>query len=468
MAKSKGRHNSNRISSGSTPEAASSGANSKKRVPDTSSIAIQDNVTNTATGKDSVSSKKVQNNPTIWQFFYEERFGIAWVVGCALIGWLFGFGIGTGHLTGGRAEISPWRVTLGAKIRATHAYQLFTLQVKLFPSSIDGNLNLANDPSHPNVFSILREAIVREKGGYVHPDLGILVPAPSGAARGLGMVRSSYHHCQSRCMPGFWKEKLDSNTDNQSYVGANEQPIYNQEEVLLRIPLSFQITRSVAIVTLTPLIPKEVRRNYPLYKLDDAALFVMFLAHERGLSRASRWLPYIASLPMVPSCGYSMENRPYMLDAIEAMREELGLDVNGWRGALHQAGLYADRIANSLAQDYGVYLQSPEGISIVDNLKWALCHVASRATAGSEKHGSLRLVPMLDLINHDAGAGGFSELTGKEKMSHSDDFVDSTEEDSGTFVVRSIRHGRRKPLKQGQVGFVSVGCILPHHSPITH
>lgn len=51
---------------------------------------------------------------------------------------------------------------------------------------------------------------------------------------------------------------------------------------------------------------------------------------------------------------------------------------------------------------------------------------------------------------------------------HSDDFVDSTEEDSGTFVVRSIRHGRRKPLKQGQVGFVSVGCILPHHSPITH
>ena len=62
--------------------------------------------------------------------------------------------------------------------------------------------------SRPMAFSVLREAVIREKGGFVHPDLGYLVPAPSGAPRGLGMVRNSYHHCQIRCMPGSSEEKL--------------------------------------------------------------------------------------------------------------------------------------------------------------------------------------------------------------------------------------------------------------------
>jgi hypothetical protein len=42
--------------------------------------------------------------------------------------------------------------------------------------------------SSPLVFAALREAIIRE-GGFVHPDLGIMVPAPSGAHRGIGMIR---------------------------------------------------------------------------------------------------------------------------------------------------------------------------------------------------------------------------------------------------------------------------------------
>jgi hypothetical protein len=58
-------------------------------------------------------------------------------------------------------------------------------------------------------------------------------------------------------------------------------------------------------------------------------------------------------------------------------------------------------------------------------------------------------VPILDMINHDSNAGGFIELTGKEKIENGD-FVDAAELNSGTFVVRSLRHGRRKPLKKGQ------------------
>ena len=76
-------------------------------------------------------------------------------------------------------------------------------------------------------------------------------------------------------------------------------------------------------------------------------------------------------------------------------------------------------------------------------IEWALCHVASRATAASEKHGALRLVPMLDMINHDVNAGGFEELNGNERLEDGN-FVDANENDAGAFVVRSLQHGRRR------------------------
>jgi hypothetical protein len=302
--------------------------------------------------------------------------------------------------------------------------------------------NLMGDPSNPIVFNILKEAIVREKGGYVHPDLGMMMPAPSGAARGLGMVRDGYNKCQMHCVPGVAFEKLEP---------VGNRTSFKQEEVLIRIPLSFQMTRTVALDTLLPLIPADGLRKDPLQELDDAALLVLLLAHERGVSRASRWLPYIASLPTEPSCGYSTNLRPYMLDAVAAYGGELGVDVNGWPRELAKAGKYAEKIASGLSNDYGSFLESPQGVSVYENLQWALCQVASRATAGSDKHGSLRLVPLMDLINHDANAGGFVELTGNERLENGN-FVNATEEDSGTFVVRSLRHGRRKPLKKGQVG----------------
>jgi hypothetical protein len=409
MAKGKGRHNS-RTAPAATDTSPGTG---KKRAMDIST-ALQE----AADAAAEEAAAKLPPQSSIWQLLYAERQGISWVLGCAVIGWLGGFGIGTGHFTGSAGlPVSPWRIALGMKIRSTNLYQVVMFQTSPFPSSKEANPNLRNDPSHPRVFSVLREAVVRENNGYVHPDLGFLVPAPSGAARGLGMVRSSFNHCQSRCMPGLAEEKKQTTPDNHTFVLSHERPIYSQEEVLLRIPLNYQITRTVAINTLNLLVSLETHRTHPLTDLDDAALLVMFLAHERGLSRASRWLPYIASLPTEPTCGYSMGSRPHMTNAIEAMGEELGLDVNGWRDAVIKAGKYADRMAIDLAQDYGTFLRTPEGIPITANLQWALCHVASRAAAGSEKHGALRLVPMLDLINHDASAGAFVELTGKEKIS---------------------------------------------------
>jgi hypothetical protein len=440
MGKSRQRHNrSSSTGSGESTPAKSKGSASS---------------THGSTSAPSSQTSQTSRRSTLYQWLASERQSLTWVFGCAIIGAILGFGIGTGHLTGAYSQpVTPWRKELGKFVRATATYKVLTLRAKPWNpvmylwhtsmSYVHGRKNLMGDPSNPIVFNILREAITREKGGYVHPDLGMMIPAPSRAARGLGMVRDGYNKCQTHCVPGVASEKREP---------VHNRTSFKQEEVLIRIPLSYQMTRTVALDTLLPLIPADGHRKDPLQELDDAALLVLLLAHERGLSRASRWLPYIASLPTEPSCGYSSKLRPYMLDAVAAYGGELGVDVSGWPRELAKAGKYAEKIASGLSGDYGNYIRSPPGVSVYNSLQWALCQVASRATAGSEKHGSLRLVPLMDLINHDASAGGFVELTGKERLENGD-FVNTTEEDSGTFVVRSLRHGRRKPLKKGQVRY---------------
>lgn len=434
----------------------------------------------------------------IFHWCLQEHQGILWVVVCCLIGSFLGFGIGSGLFTGefGK-EPNTWRMTLGSRVRVSSLYQVLTLEQKPWepifgifdgrgqnkredlsiksPGGVSKSAGravvtvdpqvLRSDPSHPTVYAVLREAVVREKGGFVHPDLGILQPAPSGAARGIGMVRDSWHQCQSKCFPGIRSEKLAlkrNETDSDSDM--NRKKFYKQEEVLIKVPLSFQMTRAVALQTLLPRISAEVQRKAGIHELDDAALLTLLLAHERGVGKYSRWLPYIASLPLEPSCGYSKALRPYFLDSILALKEELGLDVNGWSGELLKATKYAEKIAASLARDYGSFLQHPKGMGATDNIQWALCQVASRATAGSHAHGTLRMVPLADMINHDANAGGFVEVVGEEKLEFTNDFLDATLEDSGAFVVRSLRHGQRKALKVGQELLVNYN--VPHFSAL--
>jgi hypothetical protein len=431
---------------------------------------------------DSPSSTVSKKGRSSYQWCLQERQGIIWVIGCALLGSLFGFGIGSGWLTGeGNKQPNAWRIALGVRIRSTTSYQVLTFQNTAWDPYYQGRFfshqmksdnprshpvvsvdpqTLRSDPSHPTVYAVLREAVVREKGGFVHPDLGILSPAPSGAARGLGMVRNDYHLCQTTCVPGIAEEKRYAKLNNQTSVDSK----YMQEEVLIKAPLAFQMTRSVALDTLLPKISGEAQQRANLHELDDAPLLALLLAHERGVGKYSRWLPYIASLPLEPSCGYSKNLRPYLLDSINALREELGLDVSGWPGELLKATQYAERITNALVKDYGSFLQHPTDLSAQENIEWALCQVASRGIAGSQKHGSLRLIPLVDIINHDANAGGFVELTGKERLQN-DDFIDApAEEDSGAFVVRSLRHGRRKALKVGQELLVNYN--VPHYSPL--
>ena len=63
-------------------------------------------------------------------------------------------------------------------------------------------------------------------------------------------------------------------------------------------------------------------------------------------------------------------------------------------------------------------------MSAEENIAWALCQVASRATGGTQKYGALRMIPLLDIVNHDVDAGGFVELTGEERLENGN-FVDA-------------------------------------------
>lgn len=438
-----------------------------------------------------VSSTHPRRNVLVWLLHESRGLFAVWL--CCIVGVFVGFGVGSGYITDQwNKEPTQWRMMLGVCLRDTLVFQLLSGDAKLSeiltrkgglfeeedPSSTvslprNGSKNsramvtvdshvLKKDPSHPNVYAVLREAVVREAGGFVHPDLGILQPAPSGAARGIGMVRDTWHRCQGSCIPGTKEEKLAFRGNGSTTVERN--PKYTQEEVIITVPLKFQMTRKEALQTILPLIPPDsVRKVANIHELDDAGLLVLLLANERGVGRYSRWLPYIASLPIEPSCGYSKTLRPFMLDSIQALKHEIGLDVSGWSNELHKAGQYAEKIAMGLAKDYGSFLKHPNGVSAEDNIQWALCQVASRAIAGSQEHGALRMVPLMDMINHDADAGGFVELTGEEKLEQGD-FVDATELDSGSFVVRSLRHGRRKALKVGQELLVNYN--VPHYSAL--
>ena len=319
-------------------------------------------------------------------------------------------------------------------------------------------------------FAILRESVARSYGGYVHPDLGALVPAPCGAARGLGLVRHSYSECRGRCSPPAEGGRGGNSTvggggtsTSTSSSSRYYPPSTKHDEILIRVPIDIQMTRYSALATLVPLIPAELRRRAPLEELDDAALLVLQLAHERGRGKDSPHSAYVLSLPPDPPCGYSNEHRADAMDAVTSLGLEMGIDVNGWPAEIVKASDYANRIADALSRDYGPFLASVPGISFYDSLQWALCQVASRAMAGSDRHGPLRLIPLLDMVNHDASAGNFVELNGEERVEDGN-FLDATEDDSGTFVLRSLRHGRKKPLKMGQELLANYN--VPGYSPL--
>ena len=237
---------------------------------------------------------------------------------------------------------------------------------------------------------------------------------------------------------------------------------YTQSEVLLRIPLEAQITRKTALETLLAVIGEQNARAFE--ELDDAFILAVYLAHERGLGVNSRIWPYIATLPLRPTCALHWGWQQSVVDVITAMSVEMGSDVQGWPNEVSKASELSEKIVLTLSKAFGEKLAVQSGgPDVTTNIRWSLCQVASRAVAGREDYGNLRLVPMMDMINHDLAADKFTELTGNERMEDGH-FLDADENQAGTFVVRSQRHGERERLRKGQE--LMANYNVPAYSPL--
>ena len=293
------------------------------------------------------------------------------------------------------------------------------------------------------VFEALRKAIEKIPGGYVDERLGLLSPAPCGAARGLGIVSSK----------------------RKKRAGGSEN-----DDVLFKIPVEYQLTRQLALSTLTPLIPPDVLQRLPLKELDDAALLVLLLAHEKGLGKKSKFKAYIDTLSDSidgSGCGWASEGAS---DFRKLPREVDPEDV--------EAGLaYAHRVSTGMASDYGEYLSKSawpkewKGDNISQALLWGLCTVSSRGTAANQIPGDseggtgIRLVPLADMANHDLLSAGFIELSGHETIADGG-FVDAKANDAGTFVIRAVwgADWKTKALDVGDE--ITVNYNLPYYGAV--
>ena len=382
--------------------------------------------------------------------------------------------------------VLPWRRPIIEKLSGNSLSSMSAPPPSQMPSTTPKQTYPIDPYNHPMAFHTLREYVIRHKRGYVHPDLGFIVPAPSGAARGIGMVRNSFNECQINCFPGTTEEALsyskdvseDSFPDTElehkhkffsssiptpktttmeeiqdvlhHQATAEEHP-FTQQTLMMRIPIEAQITRKTALDILNPLLSDDFKAITPLEQLDDAFLLAILLVHESGLRSRSRFWPYIATLPVHPSCAMHKAWRQSVVDVVTALALGMGTDTSGWPHEIAKASDSMDNIAAGLLH-FTVFFQYNTSMfnSHHEALRWSLCQVASRAIAGNEEHGRLRLVPMMDMINHDEAADMFNELKGDESY-HNGHFVDAVKEDAGAFVVRSQRHDRRKVLKKGQV-----------------
>ena len=252
----------------------------------------------------------------------------------------------------------------------------------------------AEEPSTKQLNDILvrlSNQIIKE-GGYVHPSLQLASPAPCGADRGV----------------------IGADTDATGGRASSDED--NDSTIWLRVPFSYQITRNLALETITPLIPDDVLSMAPLQTLDDAALLVLLHVHLRGASsKKDKWYPFLTSLPDSPGCGWWSDDEDDSIKKIKVYEHIISNDV------VVGSRQYVGRVSTGMDGDYGHYLAKKywpkkwngEAASAIE---WALCIVSSRGTAASPSlgGGSTRLVPFADMFNHNLQSDGVFEIDENE------------------------------------------------------
>ena len=85
------------------------------------------------------------------------------------------------------------------------------------------------------------------------------------------------------------------------------------------------------------------------------------------------------------------------------MSVEIETNIFGWLTEIAKAAETAELITTLATATAEMNFSRRSGApaeDVIENIRWALCQVASRATV----RGSLRLVPVMDKVNHNAGA----------------------------------------------------------------
>ena len=133
----------------------------------------------------------------------------------------------------------------------------------------------------------------------------------------------------------------------------------------------------------------------PITEVEPLSRLALLLAHERSKGAASRWAPYIDSLPARPPCAWLLPADE--LRAVLRAAGCAGAAAARAEAAVARAAAAATARCEGLAAAYGAAL----GVGAAD-VAWALGHVVSRAFGGGE---DVALAPLIDSANHSAGAG---------------------------------------------------------------
>lgn len=143
-------------------------------------------------------------------------------------------------------------------------------------------------------------------------------------------------------------------------------------------------------------------------RMTSAALVAVALAHEAGLGPASRWAPYIASLPAVPPGPWLLPAAQLPAAAEAAVAAHSGQEVAEWvwaaevyrRGVEEEVRCACEALADAAAAAAAADTGGPAARITPESLTWALGHVQSRSlgTAGSSGLGESPWAPTAAML----------------------------------------------------------------------
>mmetsp|Transcript_1208 Transcript_1208/g.2885 ORF Transcript_1208/g.2885 Transcript_1208/m.2885 type:complete len:353 (-) Transcript_1208:17-1075(-) len=242
---------------------------------------------------------------------------------------------------------------------------------------------------------------VLDNEGHVHPGLRVVEDAPCGGGRGVIATEA---------------------------ISAED----SANVPLLLVPDALYMTSQVARVGMGYY---EERGAPPLGELDNATQLATLLAHEAAEGADSFYHPYIAALPSAAPNGWALGDAA-MDASLAALAAGAGAGHAGqleeWAAEARRTRATLESHCDALHQRHAKYFRSEV---TPETYFWAMGMVLSRAFSS---HPQLGLAPLIDSMNHRAGADHPEPVR-----------VNGEEEDDTYFYVTAARDGFPAALAAG-------------------